>query len=983
MALAKQVVPVPLNLGLDTKTDDKQMQLGRLEVAENVTYEDIGKLRKRAGYDPTSTEITTGSFLEDVKRLDKFKNELLAFTPGQLYSFSDSIDRWTAKGAVYGVFAESTPILRNNRQQSELDCQVAENLKIIAWTDSSGGVRYSVQDSDTESFLVSNDLVSSSGASPRVGVIQNFVYIFYFIGTDIRYKRFNILSPLSLESEVVVQSDLDGANPIFDVESTAGKVFVAYNSSVGASKLSIFSIDSSETVSSISRLTSQDADNAISLTTDAESRLLLVYADSTAVSYTVLPASLVATFFTPTLVETISNISCVSGIHTANDNFYLYYTQTAASASNYIIKSAIGDLAGSVSTPAVYARSAGLASKTFMYDEEAYNLVLHESSLQSTYFVLDSAGTVVTKISAGLGGEHISHGLLPQSIALTTSQYLLVSQIKGRSVSEDSQFFSLLGANSSTIDFAESNPFQTAEQGDNLHISGGVLQMYDGDNIVEHGFHLYPENLTAGSTATVGGFLADGTRSYIAVYSWTDNFGQQHRSAPSLPLQVVLSGGTSTQTQEVEIPTLRLTQKQNVVLELYRTEDAGTTYYKVSEVATPTFNDASIDSITFNDTLSDANLISREVLYTTGGVLDNIAAPSSRILAATDDRIVLAGLEDRNKLLYSKIRTDGKPVEFSDIITRSVNPVGGDITQLFFMDEKTIIFERSAILYQSGGGPNNLGEQDTFTDIELISSTIGCVDPDSAVFIDRGIVFKSLKGFYLLGRDLSLSYIGDEVEDFNNLTVTDAKVVPSRNQIIFLTSSNIAFMYNFNLDRWSVYTNHGGFSGVVLGSDYYYLRADNSIFKRNEAVYADNGVPIKLRIQTSWLSFNRLQGFQRVYKMMLIGKYKSDHNLLVKVAYDFEEAFIQQKLLTISNFIDATKYGESSPYGSESPYGGSGIKYQPRLAFKRQKCESIKLLIEDVQSTSGEGLEISGIALLVGAKQGLNKPNIGAKFGTE
>jgi len=984
MALAKQVVPMPLGLGLDTKVDDRQAVFGKLEVAENVTYEDIGKLRKRSGYDKLSGEVTTGAFLENVKRLDKFKEELLAFSPGQLYSYSESIDRWTEKGPVYGVFAESVPIVRNNREQSQLDCQVAENLKIIVWLDSGGDIRYSVQDITTESFLVSNEQVSASGDRPRIAVIQNFVYILYRDTADIKYKRFNVLNPSNLETEVTLQSDLDSSNPIYDVESTANKFYVVYNSSVVASKLSIFSVDSSETASSITRLVGQDADNAISVTTDALSQLLVVYADASSVSYTVFPANLVASFFAPVTIESISDITTVTGVATSISTFKIFYEQSATSSTDHLIKTAEANLAGSITSAAsVYARGVGLASKAFQFNFNPYVTVLHDSTLQASYFVLDSNGTVVTKISAGLGGVHIAHGMLPQAVSFETGKFIITTQIKGRTISQDNSFYSLLGVNSSIIDFDETNPFQTAEQGDNLHISGGVLQMYDGDNIVEHGFHLFPENLTAGATNTTGGFLSDGTRSYIAVYSWTDNYGQQHRSAPSIAEQVVLSGGTSTQIQVITAPSLRLTQKENVVIEFYRTEDAGTTFYKITEVSAAVFNDKTVDSVSFTDTVSDADLIDNEVLYTTGGILDNIAAPSSRILVATDNRVALAGLEDRNELSFSKIRNDGLPVEFTDIITRPVPPIGGDITQLFFMDEKLIIFEESAILYQSGGGPNNLGEQDTFSDIELVSGTIGCIDPDSVVLIDSGIIFKSRKGVYLLTRGLQLTYLGDEVEDFNNLTITDAKIVPDLNQVIFLTSGEVALMYNFNLDKWSVYTNHGGQSGAVLDDDYFYLRENNDIFVRSKNSYSDNGIPIKMRIETTWLSFNKIQGYQRVYKLLLLGTYKTEHDLLVKVAYDFEEAFTQQKLIDTDSFVDKTAYGESTPYGQEAKYGGSGTKYQPRLALKRQKCQSLKIRIEDVQGTAGEGLEISSISFLVGGKQGLNKPNIGAKFGTE
>lgn len=80
----------------------------------------------------------------------------------------------------------------------------------------------------------------------------------------------------------------------------------------------------------------------------------------------------------------------------------------------------------------------------------------------------------------------------------------------------------------------------------NLHISGGILSMYDGSSIVEHGFHQYPENVYVGPQA--GGSLeVDSSYSYKVCYEWTDNQGQIHRSAPS-------TGNSKTISRTVVLP---------------------------------------------------------------------------------------------------------------------------------------------------------------------------------------------------------------------------------------------------------------------------------------------------------------------------------------------------------------------------------------------------------------------------------------------
>jgi hypothetical protein len=89
-------------------------------------------------------------------------------------------------------------------------------------------------------------------------------------------------------------------------------------------------------------------------------------------------------------------------------------------------------------------------------------------------------------------------------------------------------------------------------------------------------------------------------------------------------------------------------------------------------------------------------------------------------------------------------------------------------------------------------------------------------------------------------------------------------------------------------------------------------------------------------------------------------------------------------LIDPAEFIDATPYGEYSPYGEpeEVPYGGAGNLYQIRIDLEQQKCQSIKIKIEELQADAGEGLTLSAMTLQVGVKTGTNKLPAANKFGT-
>jgi hypothetical protein len=985
MALSKTKISIPLSAGLETKTDDSQDQLSGLRDLENVIFDTPKKLRKRQGYTLVNNRTLDNTSLSSGKFLARFEDELGQFTNTNYYARSESIDRWTNKGRVFSAFPESRTIVRNDKEQKNIDTLSVENINVYSYEDSSG-TRVTLIDNINNNFLLSNSLVSATGERPRISNIQNTIFIFYIDGTDLKYRKVNVIDPETIVAEQTFANDVDSTDKKFDIVTIGDKIFVAYQSSDSGGVIKAATVDSGDNISSVITITGESGSDALSVNTDSSSRFILTYSDGTDAKILIYSFTLGVQIVSPTSLETISNVTNMCAIESPTQGTYnIFYEISAASVKNHYIKQNTIDLSASVGTPSILLRSVGLASKPFIHNNIVYINAIHESTLQSTYFTVDTNANIVSKISPNIGGELNSENVLTKVASLGDSNYLFGSQLKGRSVIDEDEFFSLLGVNQTTLDFDLDKPFQNEELGKNLHIAGGIPMMYDGSSIVEHSFHLFPEDLADGGTSTTGGSLSDGAYQYAAVYAWTDNKGILHRSAPSIGLPITLSGGTSTQQQDIEVPTLRLTQKEDVVIELYRTEAAGTIFYKITEVDSPVSNDKTTDIVTINDTLSDADLIDNEVLYTTGGVLDNIAAPACSIIESASNRIFLAGLEDGNKIAFSKIRFDGFPVEFNDGLTLQVNSKGGPITALKTMDEKVIIFKESAIFYLSGDGPNNIGQQDTFINPELISSDIGCTNVNSVVLTPQGLMFKSSKGIYLLDRSLNLTYIGANVEAFNDLSITSAIVVPEENQVRFTTLDGDSLVYNYYVGNWATFTNNRALSAINIRFTYYYLRFDGTIYVEAEDSYTDNGSPIEMALESGWISFADIQGFQRVYRMMLLGEFKSPHKIRVRIAYDFNEAFVQEVIIDTADFNDNTRYGGYSPYGTGTPYGGNGNVHQMRIDLKRQKCQAIKIRIEEIQhdeSNLGEGLQLSNISFEVGQKTGMNKIDTGRKYGT-
>ena len=543
MPLLKNKIAVPFAAGLETKTDDSQDQLGGLRVLENVIFDTPKKLLKRRGYSILDTKLLDNSEITNAKFLANFSDELGLLTNTDYYAYAESINKWTDKGRVFTAYPSSKPILRNNREQKNIDIISVEGINAYVYEDSSG-VRLSVIDNANCNFLLSDELLSASGSVPRVCNIENTIYVFYADSTDIKYRTVNILNPENITTEQTFTSDLESTDKNFDCVDINNKIYIAYNSSSAGGQLSIKTIDSSNVISSTVGVTGEDASTALNIEKDCGSRLLISYYNGSDVKVVVYNSNLGTQLVPVTVIETIADVKNVSIIESdlSNNTYTLFYEVSDTSVKDHFIKKNTIDLTATVGTPSIIKRSVGIASKSFMQDNEVYFTAVHESALQSTYFILNSSGTIVSKFSSNLGGDIPSENVLSKVESLGDSKFVVGTQIKGRTVVDDDQFFSLLGVNSVTLDFDPNDPLKNEELGSNLHIAGGFLMMYDGDKVVEHGFHIFPEDLVEGSTSTVGGSIGDGEYQYAAVYTWTDNKGQIHRSAPSIGLSVTLSG---------------------------------------------------------------------------------------------------------------------------------------------------------------------------------------------------------------------------------------------------------------------------------------------------------------------------------------------------------------------------------------------------------------------------------------------------------
>jgi hypothetical protein len=560
------------------------------------------------------------------------------------------------------------------------------------------------------------------------------------------------------------------------------------------------------------------------------------------------------------------------------------------------------------------------------------------------------------------------------------------------------------GVLSDTIDF--SNPMSSylrAEMGRALNISGGFISMYDGQAPVELGFHVYPDGLVAIGTvlpvdqALAGHGIEPGSRTYVATYEWTDNNGQIHRSCPSNVLSVNLAGGNYPSPHEnlevrykvtLSASSLHLTKKHDVRVAYYRTGAGGTQYALTGAVA----SDPEKSYVSFTDTMSDLELGTAEILYAqpgdAGEVENQMPGPVTSMVAHVNRLWALDSI-NRNTVWFSKqcippaFGATGTPVEFSTAFTINADATSDPLVALGSEDDKLIMLKENVIYGMLGQGPSSANTNSDFSVPTLLTTACGCRNPRSVTVTDNGLLFQTRKGFWRLNRGMAAQYTGADAESYSRQTVLSGLTIPDSTQVRLVVAPteerpDSVVMFDYYVGQWGTFTGLAAVDAALWQGTYSWARSDGVIYVETPGEFTDDGVAITMRLVTSWHRMAGLEGFQCLWRMLLLGDYRSAHQLKVGFAYDNNPTPVQTAIIQAPpppNWGSDSRWGGGLP-GDTAVWGGEFPEYEWELLPERQFCEAIQLTIEDQPypgSLPGESAAWSVLSFNYGVERGLNR----------
>jgi len=1041
MTVNWQPIALPFNQGVDTKSDAKALQPPKLAVLENGEFTERGSIRKRRGArklghdvvdtgtgtteihgNPSSSGGSAGSGAASPdslggRMLATRADELLLADGVRLFSYSAPHDGWIDKGQFESVVVDHQVVAKVPYDQRLADYAEVGGIGVYAWE--GAGVFAAVVDAETGAVLIAARRLSSSGIRPRVVAVNGFLHVLW-AETAITTIKTLPISPANLQATMSgaaknLVTDLSAANPLFDVAPHGERAAFAYMTTA-ANTLAVAFMSGAGAVLGIPppRTFSGTAEYAVALAVEPTSGEVVVCwsrsaGGAPAGPYAASFSSDLAAMLTPTNVENLDlvanlaigwslpGISQVSGAAEVWRALVYYEVEAASKADYRLRRFSVGKTtAGNVeigSGPTADLRHAALASKAFRQGDFVYVNIVHDSPLQTTYFTMRQDGAVVARMLPGVaGGVTYRRGHLPAMTDRGAGVWRSTGLYKLRLESPGDDVFTEKGIQRITLDFASERSYRRAEVGATLYIAGGLLHQYDGEGIVESGFHLFVEGLVGASetngagTGLNPGATANQKHTYSVYPEWTNARGERELGTLAALLTVTVTNAAHNAIR-VTIRTLSITAKKSPRPELgfavYRTEKdpgPGAPRYRVSSVDPAAVdpngwvtNDPTVDTIDFIDKMPDSSILSKELDYQNSGELDHVAPPAAPLVASGKDRVFVAGAGQAPCRIYpSKLRSPGQALAFSDALAFDVDEAGGGITGLAVMNELLIVFKRRGIYALSGDGPSNLGSG-AWARPQMITADTGCDNPRSIVMVPGGLMFQSEKGIYLLTQALGLEYVGADVEAYNADRVTAALVVADRNQVLFVTDAGRTLCFDYLFRQWAVWT-FGAADACVWKGQYAYALASGQVRAETVGFFKDGGALYAMKLETAWIRPDQLQRRIRVRRAHILGDYHSAHRLQVDIAFDYGP-FVYRRTWDPATGLSQVVYGGDAYYGAEPVYGGRGDGvYQFRFRLPRQKVSAVKFAFTDIPSAEpGESYELTELALEVGLKEGLAK----------
>lgn len=985
MALNKQIINYPLGVGLNTKADERAMEAPELAVCQNGEFEEVGGIQTRKPFVPLDSHAS--NTITNIRRLAVYDGELVAFTDVAVWSYSESDGRWTQRASYLAPKIEEQSRFVTTGEQFDCDQAQLKGITMFVWVETTPSA-------SDEAYVAAIDTATGAVKLSPTALLTGNATRPKIVATD---KKFVVVyhkaSPERLVSQIYDPEDLSAATTGggYVISGLVGMDLIQHpNSLSDCLAMATFSttwevVDIlADAAPTLLRTKTATADGPCAIAWDSRDndRICVVYTSGTAIISDILLAN--GTGSSPNVsVGTAENadVHQVACAFNGVDTFGVFWSaleSNTVTASNGVEYNTI-DTGGNTGTEAWVVRVCGMASRAFLHDGSIYIWIVFSgestggasplvAQLQNSYFLYRSDGLLVAKATAATAGGIIpTLGNLPNVQDLGNNKWSWCGGNRGIiTLGRSQKGYSAKSPRSITLEFDSDEARRSTSLGSTLYITGGQVAQYDGTNLVELGFHIFPWFIGV-STGAAGNLT--GIYNYQSSYRWDNAKNEVERSTTA---SIEDTANVTSKKIDTAAVVLNITSKTGaageVALEYWRqvaNANVGQPFYLATSKDPASTgdngyqeNDPTTFAVTgFTDNYTDANLISLEIWPENGGfTLESLNPPAATIIHATQDRIILAGIAGNPyQVLYSKERSPGEIASFHEALSVELPPEGGPITAIEFLNETLIVFKERAIYALPGDGFDNAGGGANYGPARIIANDVGATSAETVVLTPRGLVFHSQKGWYLLNRGWSAGYIGGPVSDFDDDNFVATHTLEDQHQVRCCSTDRI-LVWDYLVDQWSEWTVDDLTHSVIYNGKQHYASSSgqmNTVLAQEDN-WTNNTTEYGLDVETAWIKTAGLQGFQRIWELMILGELVTACAVRIQVSYDYVNTVVDDKTW--------------APTGTSGPLQ---VMHSPT----RQKCQAFKVritarnLTQDAAPTT-EAFKLTGIQLTYGQKRG-------------
>jgi hypothetical protein len=1032
--------------GIDEKTDPWVIEAPRLTQLTNGVFTKNGQIRKRFGYALQSKNIQGGGTLGKAVRVGFRKSEQILSDGDNLYSYAPTL---AAQSLSPNETIDQVPQLTATRQgidtgpvsAFDADCNFVTigngGFEIYVWTNGNGStngdVFVTVRDA-TSGTTIFRSFQLTTGATFRqsyVVVVGTTAIVVYADASAspqlLKCRRLDLTNPTVWTAAQTLRSDLKGAGSSIDVRGLDDRFLVAYQTNSAAPNLMLASFTAAGAAITNALLSGESYASgytciSLGYSTVSSEPTLIAYGGTFGTKFAWVSSTTFAITGSINLITASYAAVSAGSVKVDSSSAILVFNSfliggTGLDNPCFSYTVAVNSTYNNVTFHQTY--NYVITSRPFLSNGRVYALGFYTNgNIAATTIVIDvqfdqnntvpfhrPVTTIAPRITGGYSGpvRALTDGGIANCPSIGNGQFLTIGLVLRSNV-----IGALVGMTRILIDSRSANRHQMLELGEDLHLIGGVPSYYDGRGVYEIGFLSFVDtSVMIATPSTSGGAMAAGVYVYSFVYEVTDASGQRHRSATSVQKLVTVGGAGSGSVAFTKISSVQMTTRQDtgnlgttpIEVVVYRSVVGGTTLYRLSPESTIAALQNGPQFLSWTDTYNDSSagngqpLSTNPLIYTTGGVLDNVCPPSATLGVVHRSRLWLAGTDDPRVVWFSKQFVTGEAVAFCDSFTFTLedrNP----ITALGSLDDKLVIFTRASIYIVTGDGPTDSGVGNDLSTPQRVASDVGCIEPRSVVLMPDGLMFQSEQGIMILDRSLSVSYIGHPVE--NSLAarsvITSAIVKPDQNQVVFTNQDAFAvagarLVFDYVQRAWStddLWDSEFSQSGLRIISAarsptgvYTFVSNTGQVMTERPSsdvsACLDGSHWITLTVGTAWMKLSGLQGFQRIRRLGLLMNENTAHGLSVALSFNYASSAAQTETLTDAQVVGLPRPPLQPMFRIGSQNGAS-----PR-------CESLQVTLSDSSPGSnpvgtGQGSFFVGLALEIARKPGLRRVGATAKW---